>query len=274
MCCGLGRQRLQHDDRAAGSARRAACGSSGDFFNTLGVTPLLGRTLTPPDDDRRGCAAPPAVLGYGFWQREFGGNPSAIGRTLAAGTAHLSNRRRHAAAVFRCRGRPLVRRRAAAVLRAAHARRTSGLDKPDVWFLGVFGRLKHGWTREAQARSWRRFRRQPVPTTLPPKYRPEDAKNYLDFKLLALPAGTGVSRCVAITRRRCGCCSRPPASSCDCLREPREPDARAGHGARARNRGSARDWRIALAESFANCWPKACCWRARRGMAASSSRVG
>ena len=31
---------------------------SGDFFNTLGVTPLLGRTLTP-DDDRRGCAAPP-----------------------------------------------------------------------------------------------------------------------------------------------------------------------------------------------------------------------
>ena len=30
---------------------------NGDFFNTLGVTPLVGRLLTP-DDDRRGCRAP------------------------------------------------------------------------------------------------------------------------------------------------------------------------------------------------------------------------
>ena len=41
--------------------------ASGDFFSTLGVPALLGRPLTP-DDDRRGCAAPPAVIGYGFWQ--------------------------------------------------------------------------------------------------------------------------------------------------------------------------------------------------------------
>lgn len=54
---------------------------SGDFFNALGITPVVGRMVTP-DDDRRGCAAPPAVISYGFWRREYGGNPSAIGRSV------------------------------------------------------------------------------------------------------------------------------------------------------------------------------------------------
>jgi len=54
---------------------------SGQFFDGLGVPALVGRVLTE-NDDRRGCASPPVVLGYGFWQREFGGDPSAIGRTL------------------------------------------------------------------------------------------------------------------------------------------------------------------------------------------------
>src|SRR5262249_649268 len=54
---------------------------SGDFFKGLAGPALIGRTLTAADD-RRGCAAPPAVLGYGFWQREYGGSPSVIGKTI------------------------------------------------------------------------------------------------------------------------------------------------------------------------------------------------
>jgi hypothetical protein len=53
----------------------------GDFFTTLGVPPVLGRVLTAAGD-RRGCAAPPAVISYGFWQREYGGNPSAVGKSV------------------------------------------------------------------------------------------------------------------------------------------------------------------------------------------------
>src|SRR6266849_10562197 len=70
-------------DLTTGGEARPAQGLwvSGDFFNGLGVPALVGRTLTA-DDDRRGCAAPPAVLSYGFWQREYGGSPSAIGRTI------------------------------------------------------------------------------------------------------------------------------------------------------------------------------------------------
>src|SRR5512140_226123 len=54
---------------------------SGDMFNTLGVPPLLGRVFTPADD-QRGCGSAGAVISYGFWQREFGGNAGAVGRTL------------------------------------------------------------------------------------------------------------------------------------------------------------------------------------------------
>jgi hypothetical protein len=56
---------------------------SGRFFDTLGVTPHLGRHLTAEDDRRGGgTAGPVAVLSHGFWLREFGGDPHAIGRTL------------------------------------------------------------------------------------------------------------------------------------------------------------------------------------------------
>ena len=53
---------------------------TGNFFPTLGVTPVLGRTLLPSDDVPG--AAPVMVIGYGFWQRYFGGDPAAVGRVL------------------------------------------------------------------------------------------------------------------------------------------------------------------------------------------------
>jgi predicted permease len=54
---------------------------SGDFFRTLGVPPVLGRTLVNADD-YRGCPAV-AVVSYGFWQREFGGAADAVGVTMS-----------------------------------------------------------------------------------------------------------------------------------------------------------------------------------------------
>src|SRR5262249_14103869 len=49
-----------------------------DLFSVLGIAPVAGRALTP-DDDVPG-ARRVAVLGYGLWQRRFGGDSSAIGR--------------------------------------------------------------------------------------------------------------------------------------------------------------------------------------------------
>lgn len=54
--------------------------ASGSFFHTLGVHALIGRVFTARDN-RPGCEAG-AVIGYSFWQREFGGDRSALGRML------------------------------------------------------------------------------------------------------------------------------------------------------------------------------------------------
>ncbi len=55
---------------------------SGNFFSVLGVEPLLGRLFTA-DDDRTPGAHPVAVISFGFWQRKFGGDPAAIGKSVS-----------------------------------------------------------------------------------------------------------------------------------------------------------------------------------------------
>lgn len=60
---------------------------SADFFNTLGVAPILGRTLRV-DDDQLG-AAPVVILSGGFWKRKFGSSPDIIGKPIILnGTAY------------------------------------------------------------------------------------------------------------------------------------------------------------------------------------------
>jgi predicted permease len=57
-------------------------GNYGTFntFQVMGVPPLVGRTIMP--EDARADAEPVAVLGYRFWQRQFGGDIGVVGRRL------------------------------------------------------------------------------------------------------------------------------------------------------------------------------------------------
>jgi len=57
-----------------------AANVSAGFFETLGVTPALGRTFRAGE----GLPSAPhrAVLTYGFWQKRFGGRRDIIGKTL------------------------------------------------------------------------------------------------------------------------------------------------------------------------------------------------
>ena len=54
---------------------------SGNYFETIGVRPFLGR-LIAPDDDLAPGERPVTVLSYGYWQRRFGGDPSIVGRDI------------------------------------------------------------------------------------------------------------------------------------------------------------------------------------------------
>jgi putative ABC transport system permease protein len=56
---------------------------SGEFFTTLGVPALLGRTFTSADDvPGGGPDGPVAVISYGMWQRRFGGDAAVVGTSL------------------------------------------------------------------------------------------------------------------------------------------------------------------------------------------------
>ena len=176
----------------SGEARNASgMWVNGDFFTTLGVTPFIGRLIAPADD-RRGCQAPVVVASYGFWQRELGGDPSAIGRTITL--------ERHGYQLIGVTppqffGVEVGRTFDVAVPLCAEplAHVENGLERRDFWFLGVFGRLKPGWTMERAGAQLAAVSPEIFRSTLPEKYREEDTKNYLGFKLTTLPAGTGVS---------------------------------------------------------------------------------
>jgi predicted permease len=58
---------------------KAMAVSSG-FFETLGFSPLLGRTFQTADELDGGGRS--VILSYGFWQRRMGGDPDIIGRTM------------------------------------------------------------------------------------------------------------------------------------------------------------------------------------------------
>src|SRR5262245_9919533 len=53
---------------------------SGDYFQTLGVTAALGRTLTPEDDNA--SAENAVVLSDGAWRNSFAADPEIIGKEV------------------------------------------------------------------------------------------------------------------------------------------------------------------------------------------------
>jgi predicted permease len=179
---------------AAGGEMRNVEGlyASGDFFSTLGVVPALGRVFSIADD-QPGCGAPGAVLGYSYWQREYGGQPSAIGRKILlegkpfaiigvaqAGFFGVEVGRSFDVAIPLC-AEPIINGENAHTPKRHH------------WWLAIIGRLKPGWTL-AQARAHvQAISPGLFEATLPPNYTPETAKNYLGVKLTAEPAGSGVS---------------------------------------------------------------------------------
>ena len=56
---------------------------SGNYFDVLRTTPLLGRLLTAEDD--RPQAPPVVVIGEGLWRRSFGADPTIVGKPLRIG---------------------------------------------------------------------------------------------------------------------------------------------------------------------------------------------
>jgi putative ABC transport system permease protein len=66
--------------RPAGAVRIRTKRVTHELFSVLRVAPLLGRTFTA--DEEEDGRERVAVISFGFWQQEFGGDPDVVGRTM------------------------------------------------------------------------------------------------------------------------------------------------------------------------------------------------
>ncbi|HSG01789.1 MAG TPA: ABC transporter permease, partial [Vicinamibacterales bacterium] len=82
----VGRRGALMADRSGGVELLLANVVSFDFFTVLGVQPEAGRLFSPADRTTSD-AEPFIVLGHGFWQRRFGGDPAIVGTRVMLGTS-------------------------------------------------------------------------------------------------------------------------------------------------------------------------------------------
>jgi len=163
---------------------------SGEFFQMLGVHPVVGRVFTA-EDDRPGCGLPGAIISDGFWHREFGGNP-ALGQMLRLndkpveiigitpanffGVAVGSN---FDVAVPIC-SQPSLET-------------TDLLNRSTKWWLSVIGRVDPQWSLDRVATRLGAVSPGIFASTVRADYPRESVKDYLAMKLTAEPSPSGVS---------------------------------------------------------------------------------
>jgi predicted permease len=61
--------------------RRWGIMATANYFDALGIRPILGRGFLPDEDNKPG-GAPVVVISYNLWRTHFGGSPSVIGQTI------------------------------------------------------------------------------------------------------------------------------------------------------------------------------------------------
>lgn len=165
---------------------------SGGFFDVLDVRPVLGRLISAADD-QPGCGFSPVVISHSFWQREFGGNASVVGRKITLEGHPFEVIGVTPASFF---GVDVGRNFDVALpICSEEVIHTEDpfLKSRSAWWLGAIGRLKSGWTLERASTQLASISRSLFEVTLPSEYDPIDKKSYLEFTLGAFPAATGVS---------------------------------------------------------------------------------
>ena len=165
---------------------------SGEFFNALGAKPLAGRLINS-NDDRPGCGSPGVVISYAFWQREFGGGPAALGKQISLNGHRLDVAGITAPNFF---GVEVGKSFDVAVPLCAEPLidgENEHMTKRSHWWLAVIGRLKPGWNLTRAAAQMKSISPAVFESTVPPNYRPDQAKWYAKYLLDTKPAGAGVS---------------------------------------------------------------------------------
>jgi predicted permease len=164
-----------------------------NVLDVLGVAPALGAWL-PADADPRDCSRAGALLDHAFWQREYGGDPGAIGREI-----RLNGRPFRILAVT---PRPFFGLEPGRRFDVALPVCADGLLADDgqgrvgnriAWWLTPVGRLKPGWTVERADAHLRAISPALFRESQPDAYEPEGLARYLQNRVTVVPAHAGVS---------------------------------------------------------------------------------
>jgi len=167
---------------------------SGDFFKVLGVSAEIGRTLIA-QDDRLGCGHPGAVISHTFWQSEFAGDPAVTTKSVRLDGRLFPILGVSQPGFF---GVEIGRRFDVAIPLCADPMffepGKNRIPVRNAWWLSAMGRLKPGVTIESADAQFQTLSPVILQETLPPMYRPENAKKFLANKLRVTPGDTGVSQ--------------------------------------------------------------------------------
>ena len=164
---------------------------SGDFFKTLGVPPLIGRTFAPADDVRG--REPVAIISNGLWRTHFGGAANILGTPVVVEGVPFTiigvtppeffgvEVGRTFDVAIPINAEPLIRGR------------DSRLDRRGSSFLQIMLRLKPGQSIDAGTRALRgeqpRIRALAMPEDWPAHFQ----QQFLKELLTLVPAGAGSS---------------------------------------------------------------------------------
>jgi predicted permease len=165
---------------------------SGQFFDTLGVPAVFGRTFTR-EDDRRGCVGR-AVLTYGFWQREYGGQSDLLGKTIAID--------RHAFEIVGVAARGFTGTEVGASLdvmvplcaeKILHGDTTLLDADPAGRWLRILGRPSRGTSASQASARLRALSPEVFRATVQSKWSSQDREKWLRLSLAAQTAANGLS---------------------------------------------------------------------------------
>jgi predicted permease len=164
---------------------------SGNYFSVLGVNAILGRTLSP-DDDRPGVR-PAAVISYGYWQSQFGGDPATVGKVADLNGTPFTIVGVTPPEFFGERVRKSPDFWLPIVTQPQVMLHDSYLRDSGVYWLNLMGRLKPGVTRQqAQAVATvelRQYLTDLIGSQLSEQGRKEIQKSYVELA----PGGPGIS---------------------------------------------------------------------------------
>jgi len=165
---------------------------SGNYFDVLGVTPFLGRTLVPSDDRVPG-GDPFVVVSFAYYQRRLGADPAILNKTLTVNARPLT-----IVGVARPGFDGIQRGRPAdlfvpLMMKASMTPSWNGLNDPRDHWLQLIGRLREGESIARAQRELAPLYRALLVDLLPQIHRwsAEERRRFLGRRLELVPGARG-----------------------------------------------------------------------------------